>query len=118
MNLHFLTWNHCCWLVDHHSRQFIATKPPRSPQKVVKSKGILPKMAETFRLRIDVFYNQLLNCPDPYTAIHGEHFGISLVLATVSLSGLVAPKRRSFSQWVSTCLWWLLYRRNFRWWLI
>ena len=29
------------------------TKPPvTSPQKVVNSKGILPKMAETFRLRI------------------------------------------------------------------
>ena len=38
------------------SRQFIATKPPRSLQEVVKSKGIRHKMAETIRLRI---YNKL-----------------------------------------------------------
>ena len=37
----------------HMSRQ---RSQPRSPQKVVKSKGILPKMAQTFRLRI---YNTL-----------------------------------------------------------
>ena len=35
---------------------FIAT---RSPQKVVKSKGILPKMAETFRFRI-----YFIKCPE------------------------------------------------------
>ena len=46
----------------HWSRQFIATKPPRSPQKVVKSKGILPKMAETFSVRI-----YFINCPDWWT---------------------------------------------------
>ena len=32
----------------HHPRQFIETKPPRSPQKVVNTKGILPKMSESF----------------------------------------------------------------------
>ena len=41
--------------------QFIATNPPSLPQKAVNSKGILPKMAETFRLRI---YNWIINCPD------------------------------------------------------
>ena len=40
--------------------QFIETFPAGwSPQKVVNSKGILPKMAETFRFRI-----YFINCPD------------------------------------------------------
>ena len=39
-------------LSQHGSGQFITTNPPRSPQMVVKSKGIAPKMAETIRLRI------------------------------------------------------------------
>ena len=44
------------WIV-HLSRQFIATFPAGwSPPKRVFSKGILPKTAETFRLRI---YNKL-----------------------------------------------------------
>ena len=58
-NDHFFeyVWNlfQASKIMGHGPRQFIATGIPPgtvTPKKVVKSKGILPKMAETFRLRI------------------------------------------------------------------
>ena len=57
----------------HCSGQSIATNPPRSPQKVVKSKGISPKSPKHSGLGI------ILICPDCWSMSRPQEFYCQLI---------------------------------------